>query len=315
MALLAFWSAPSDDDVDQINVYRSSASTGPWTFLVTLTSRDGYDNWITSYHDTSASSAYYYKEEFLKNGLVVETTAPRAGEAPYEVTPQMVLDTIQGIPKNRVSDALVQMQIQFAVEWVETQIRMKLSTHTATKEIYGTEVFRKIVGMNTGYRIQLRNFPVIAVSNVYYRIRGASEGSQDQEFGDLDIQIEGHDPSTGYNRGQISIWPRLADVRVVFSGLSFTSAYRKALSVLFTYSYGWTTWPRSIQQLVTEMAAACTMEIAGEAETAGLSSRSVDGYAESYTASATTTIFSARRIWYEQRAKEIIKHTRKPIWG
>ena len=57
------------------------------------------------------------------------------------------------------------------------------------------------------------------------------------------------------------------------------------------------------------------MEIAGESETAGLSSRSIDGYSESYIASATTTVFSARRIWYEDRAKKIIKHHLKGLWG
>ena len=315
MSLLAFWSAPLNEDVDQVLVYRATATTGPWSLVATLDARDGYDNWITSYLDTSATVASYYRAEFKQEGLVVEMSTVRAGETPYEVTPQMVKDTIQGIPMNRVSDSLIQMQIRFAVEWVELQIRQKLSVQTATKEIYSTGAFKKIVGEQAGYRIQLRNFPLVAISNTYYKIRGAAEGANEVEFESLDIQIEGNNPASGFNRGQITVWPRLASIRSLFTGLTFASSYEKAVSILFTYTYGWATWPIAINQLVTEMAASCTMEIAGEAETAGLSSRSVDGYAESYTASATTTIFSARRIWYEARAKEIVKHHKKPIWG
>ena len=315
MALLAFWSAPRDEDVDQVRLHRSGGLAGPWSHVATFWARDGYDNWISGYVDENAPLAAFYKVEFFKSGVKVEESAVRAGEVPYAVTPQMVRDTIQGIPLNRISDSLIQMQIRFAVEWVELQIRQKLSLQLAQKEIYSVEAFKKVMGPQTGYRIQLRNFPVIKVDGVYYKIRGAVEGASEMAFESLDVQIEGHNPTTGYNRGQISVWPRLASLRTLFSGLSMTSHYAHAVSLLFTYRWGWVVWPPAITQLVTEMAAACTMEIAGEAETAGLSSRSVDGYAESYTASATTTVFSARRIWYESRAKEIVKHHRKPLWG
>jgi hypothetical protein len=314
--LLVFWSAPLDEDVEQFRIFRSNTQSGPFEELIIISSRDGYDNWITHYEDDTAPSAAFYRVEYLKESIVVETSPVKAGVTPYPVTPQCVIDNIQGIPLNRISAEMIQRQIRWAVEWVEIEIQQHLSAQTVTKEIYGPNEYRKVLGARAGQRIQLRHWPVISVEKVYYRIRGASQGSQDQELVDLDIQIEDLDNATGYNHGQISIWPRSVSVAALFAGLTLTSDYnRYAVSILVDYTHGYVTWPRGVEQLVTEMAAAFVMEVAGEAETAGLSSRSVDGYAESYTASATTTVFSARRIWYEQHAEKLKKLHRKPKWG
>ncbi|MEA3226940.1 MAG: hypothetical protein U9Q07_13395, partial [Planctomycetota bacterium] len=308
MTLLVFWSAPLDEDIDQIEVERSALATGPWSAIATLPSRDGYDNWVTHYEDEDAPTAAYYRAQCKKDGVTEETSAVKAGVSPYAVTPKMVLDQIQGLPTNRVSAEVVQRQIRWWVAQVEWRIRMKLSETTATQEEYGPEIYRKILGQKAGSAIQLRNFPVIDVDNVYYKIRGAAPGAQVQELTDMDIVIKGHNPASGYNHGQVSIWPHSASLAALFAGVDLSGSYwRHSISMLFTYRYGFTTWPIELEQLVAEAAAACVMEIAGEAETAGLSSRQVDGYGETYTASATTTIFSARRIWYEGHVKQIIK--------
>jgi len=314
--LLAIWSAPIDEDVDTINVYRSTAAAGPWGLVVSLASRDGYGNWITHYEDDGAPPAAYYRAEFLKNGLVVEASRARAGEVPYAVTPQMVSDQMQGIDLLRVSATMAQRMIKWAVEVTQRRIRMNLSSTTAIKEAYGPEVYRQILGAKAGTKIQLRHWPVIAVDKVYYRIRSALQATQDNELTNLDILIENHDAASGYNHGQVSLWPRATSMSALFAGLTLTSHFHQyAVAILFSYRHGWTSWPPAIEELITELATAALMEVAGEAGTAGLSSRSVDGYAETYTASATTTVFSARRIWYEQHVKEITKLYKKPLWA
>lgn len=315
MSRLAFWSAPVDEDVDTIKVFSSATVAGPWVEKIRLTAQDGYTNWVTHYMDTSASTTTYYYAEFLKSGLVVETSPVRVGETPYTVTPEMVFEQIQGLPLNRVSASLCQRQIQWAVEKAELIMRMTLSETTVTKEVHTSQDFNKVVGSGVGFKIQLRHFPVTSVDNVYYKVRGAIEGAQEWELEDLDIQIEHGNGLDDYNRGMISVYPRQTTVRSIFTGLALTNYPRMAVNLLISYKHGFTSWPRGLAQVIAELAAACVMEIAGEADTAGLSSRSVDGYSETYTASATTTIFSARRIWYETHVKELLKMYRKPLWG
>ena len=81
------------------------------------------------------------------------------------------------------------------------------------------------------------------------------------------------------------------------------------------YKHGYATIPNDLQRAIAETVAGSIMEIAGESGTAGVSSQSVDGMSESFTASATTTVFSARRIFYTDTAKQIIKRYNKPFWA
>lgn len=315
MSLLAFWQAPIDEDVDTVVLFRSTVATTRGAQIASVRARDGYDNWVTHYEDEDAPTAAYYQADYIKDGLVVESSPSKAGVTPYTVTPQMVLDNIQGLPMNRVSAEFVQRMIRHAVELVEVEIRMAISPQTVTQEVYPSSVFNKIVGAGVGYNIQLKHFPVISVDNIYYQVRGAASGSGVQELENLDILIMDGAGLDGYNRGRITVYPRQTTITSIFTGLALTNYPRMAVNVLISYKHGFSSFPRAIEQFVLEGAASTTMEVAGEAETAGLSSRSVDGYSESYTASATTTIFSARRIWHETHMKQIKKLYRKPIWG
>lgn len=317
MALLAFWPAPSDEDTAQIKVERAPASTGPWAEVIVIAARDYYSNWVTHYQDEGGTTGDYYRAHYLHtDGSVVGTSTPLAGDTVYAVTPQDVLDSIQGLPMNAVNGRLVQNRIRWAIAWVEKQIRMKLSTQTATKEIYDRSKFSYLVGNRIGARLQLRHFPVQTVDNIYYRLRTGSNPT-DEELTGLDIVIEAKDEVSGYNRGTITVYPTYSSFSGIFAGYLGRLLDPYDVSVKITYTYGFTAnnWPEGLEEAVTLIAAGDVMEIAGEAETAGLSSRSIDGYSESYTASATTTIFSARRIWYGERIKEIIKQNRKPLWG
>lgn len=318
MAQLAFWPAPKvehENSADRIKVQRAPSLGGSFVDVIEIDAFDNYSNWVTHYLDANGTSGDYYRAQYLDtDGNLLQTTIPEAGQTPYSVTPQMVLDTIQGLPQNSLAALMVQIRIGWAIEWAEEQIRQKLSVNQAVKEPYSREAFRKIVGNKIGYQLQLRHFPVVSVDNIYYRIRTGSNPT-DQEFTGLDIVLEHHDPVSGYNHGVVTIYPTYTSFSGIFAGYMGQVLDPYDVTVKITYTYGRSTWPGGLTELVCKMAAMDIMEIAGEAETAGLSSRSIDGYSESYTASATTTIFSARRIMYQDQIKELVKLHRKPLWG
>lgn len=323
MPRIAHWRPPLDEDVTEIVILRGVSMLGPFnTQVARVSARDGYDNWITHWVDDAQDSDAWYVAQFLKPEVTaspslekVASDIPRQGLVPQAVSIQDVLDTIQGLPLSRVSAYLVYQRIKWTLGWLETRSRMKFTTQQIVDEVYDHGHFKKIVGRQTGSRFRLRHFPVRSVERIRYRVRGASSDTPIL-FEDLDIQIVNNDVATGYNRGEITIWPKRTSIQSVFSGLTLTDHYwDRAIDVLVDYTHGWAQLPADVEQMVVEIAAADVMEIAGEADTAGISSRSIDGYSESFTASATTTIFSARRIYYQDKAKQLLKHYRKPLWG
>lgn len=319
---LAFWPVPIDEDVEWIAVMRGSSQVGPYEEIALIRARDGYGNWVTHYEDKEASTGVWYQAQYLKYSDATETTTelvevsiPEEGETPYTVTPQMVLDNIQGIDMARVEAKVVHRTIGWIVADMEYQIRQSLSEQVITGEEHGPEAFERIIGNKVGQGIQLRHFPVKSVQAMYYVIRGGVAPNAIQ-MQSLDIRIMHNNATNGYNRGVISVWPRIVSLPSIFAGARFVGGrYQNVVHVTIDYTHGWTAWPAGLVQAVVQSAAAFIMEIAGEAGTAGISSRSIDGYAESYTASATTTIFSARRIFYLKEMEETIKRYKKPIWA
>ena len=196
MAQLAFWPAPKvvNETATRVIVERASALAGSYVEIVTIDALDHYDNWVTHYNDPDGTTGDYYRAKYLdSNGTLLETSFPEAGQTPYNVTPQMVIDTIQGLPLNSVAALMVQLRIKWAIEWVEEQIRQKLAIKTATKEIYTRSAFQKLLGNKIGYNLQLRHFPVVSVDNIHYQIRTGANPT-DQEITGLNIQLENHDP-------------------------------------------------------------------------------------------------------------------------
>lgn len=317
---LAFWPAPRDENVARIKVLRASSISGTYIEIEEIEALDPYDNWVTHYEDANGSDGDYYKANYLyEDGSSYLLWGPEEGVDPLCVTPQDVLDTIQGLPLNFVDAQYIQKWIEFSVAYAEKKMRMKLSPTTVTKEIHDYRVYEKILGVGAGARsnrIQLRNKPVTTVDAVYYRVRGASGVSRDTEWEDLDIQIEYNSDPDGYNRGIISITPRILTTSFYQGAIFQTARRQRAISILFNYTHGFSSCPRMIEEAILKYAAQDVMEIAGQAETAGLASRSIDGYSESFTASATTTQFSALRIKYKDDIDKILlKHWRKPIWS
>lgn len=320
MARLAFWNPPSDSTVDQIEVWSGATSdVGAMTKLVTLPAKDNYRNWVTHYQDDSAITATYYQARYLRSNVQVGAYPPAIGKIgvePYQVTPQMVLDTTQGVPANFVTAELVQRYIGSFVAEFKTQTSMSLVTETATRENHYTKTYDKVLGYKAGRTIQLRHWPAQSIHKVEYEVRGVQGGgSTIQEITGIDAQIRHTGRADGYNRGQCNVFVTNATLSALFAGFNWAHDYSRRIEILITYTHGWSTWPADIEQAIIEMAAASILEIQGEAETGGLASRSIDGYAESFTASATTTQFSARRIWYEKGFDKRFAHYKRPMWG
>lgn len=232
----------------------------------------------------------------------------------------MVLEVVQGLSAEQVNTSVVQRRIRWAVGWIETYCGIRLRP-TQIEEWHDTDVIDRIMGFKQGEPIQLNRWPIRSIDSLDYKIHAALPGAQDGKFEDVDIRIdEGTTIIDGrpQNRGTFRAWVRHATMSSFFSTISFTDSSRSryGISIKVTYTYGYDAdgWPPTVEELVTKMAAADVMEIMGEATTAGLSSRSIDGYSESFTASATTTIFSARAERYKKQIDEIKQFHKKPLF-
>lgn len=316
MGLLVFWNTPFEhDDVDQIRVLKGSASDGSdFSQVAVLNARDGYDDWITHFHDLSASSTdtRYYRALFFEEGSQVAQSPIVQGEVSYQVTPQDVLNIIQGIPKNYVAASLIQAYIKHRIAEAETIIRQKLSPQQVTHEKYGARELKKILD-GQGRPFQLRHFPVRSVEGIFYRTRGTNLPVK--ELANADIEIEHVDNATGFNHGLISVQLLYASLESFYMTIPYKGRLDNRLQLYVSYTHGYDIWPNDLVEAIKQLTAASILEIAGEAETAGLTSKSIDGVAESYGASATTTQASARRIYYEEAGYKILERHRRPIFG
>lgn len=315
MAVLAFWPSPHPDvhgdNISHFVVERAASVGGTYATIATIPSRDPYGNWITHYKDDGGVSTDYYRTVYMESGVAKGRSVPTIADTVYEITPQDVVDIMQGVPLNFVDARLMQMWIKWAIEMFEAETGMLLSVQTVTKEIHDHRTFEKILGRKQGARIYLYRKPVVAVSKVYYRIRAAIGPVQDVEWQNLDVQLEYNSQPDGYNPGCITIFPRVTNP-LYFQGTTIYEARLHAVNVLFTYTHGFAAWPRQVKELILRYASADIDEIAGQAETAGLASRSIDGYSESFTASATTTTMSAMRMYYKDEIKRLAVKWKKP---
>ncbi len=328
--LLFFFRPPLVDGVEKISILRSEAASGPFEQIDVIAARDGYENFVTHYQDNAPADTdtRYYCALFLAPSSAgspsmkqVERSLVVLGETPLAVLPSEVIETIQGIPMSRIEAKHIQSLIRYWISIAEQETRLLLFPRTIEQEQYGSDVFEKIFSSGPrgqiGRPFRLRNAPVTSITEVSYRIRGAID-STPLVLSDLDVQILGTNKAKGTQSGSISIVPRHNTLSALFSsvGLGY-SAWKHAVLVFISYVAGFTSelLPGDLKLAIIEGAAGDAMEIAGEAETAGLSSRSVDGYAETYTASATTTIFSARRIMYYTNFKNAMKRWKRLLFA
>lgn len=322
-SLLAFWDSIPDRRNTRIEVLRSATENGSYDPIANIKALDSYKNWVTHYEDTNAllsggSPAGYYKVRYLdKNGAELEQSDPKAGVVPLQAKPYDVLRVVQGLIQSYVTAEDIQTRIEEAVAETEQEIGMSLSLQTVTKETRPPEDFDKIIGFTKGQIISLDRYPLYYDANqtnggirVYYRIRGLSNSGNEVEWTNIDVQPAFTTGPTGFNMGAITIYPVSLTVGVPQAALFWKTHHASALQVLITYQHGFATWPTDLKRAIVFHAAAQIMEIMGEADTAGLSSRSLDGYSESFTASATTTVFSARRELYMKQYDKIIKRWR-----
>lgn len=318
----------NEADVEKYNLYRDvSASFATQVQLVNQGNiKDAYGNWVTYYEDEDATlvdgQAYFYKVEFLSPNDITSTTfsvdqtiAPIKGKLSYQLRVSTVYEQLQGLDAARFQGCSVYRMIGAILAQTERYTRTRLQPVKAVGEIYDYKTFRKILGSEVGFQLKLRHFPIRSIERIAYIVRG-SGNNDPQVFTDLDYLIEKNDASNGYNRGVLTIYPRQVTLISLFNGLTVRrGANNASVNVVFDYTHGYTSWPEDLVFHMSNAVAGFAMEIMGEAVTAGISSRSVDGYAESYTASATTTIFSARRGLYMKEYMASLKGYRKGIWS
>lgn len=320
MAQLVFWDAPTsivgvaDEDVDEVRIYGNVSGTPaiPADLIATISARDAYDNWITGYLHSAGTTAWGYQEAFYKDGSIVgAATAIHSGVTPLQITPFDVWRRIQGLPLNEITYEQINDEIVRAISWVENEIRQKLSSTTVTKEIYPSSYVNRILRFSP-QRFRLRHYPVISVDNIYVRqaYKQTAGVPTDTELDNYYAAILNKNEDTGYNRGAIQIWIQQTVLPVIFQNIPhFDMVYREYPGyLLVSYTHGWATIPTDLIKCIELLAAIDLMEIAGEAENPGVSSQSIDGVSETYTASATTTQFSGRRDEYKKQVNRIIAH-------
>ena len=318
MARIAFWDAPEDPATDKIKIRRSSSSafSSP-VDIATVDAVDYYGEWVTYYTDESASSAVWYRVDYLdEDSNVLNTGRVIAGDEVLGVSLDQVFPLIQGLPRNAVNAQLVQQYIRYVITDIESQVRMQLQSTTVVEENYSGNTADKVFSLynRIGQMIQLRHYPIISIDKVQYRVRSTSTKVDITD--QLDITVEQKDAASGYNHGQVVFFAKNLSLVIPSTSIVLYDVIRsRDIEILVDYKHGYATIPNDLQRAIAETVAGSIMEIAGESGTAGVSSQSVDGMSESFTASATTTVFSARRIFYTDTAKQIIKRYNKPFWA
>ena len=319
MALYAFWNAPLNDDTATIRLEKSTSSAfvSSVSTVTDIPAVDYYGEWVTFYYDEAESGVVYYRAQYMdENGVVLDTGTPFVGKEELSVRIEQIFDLVQGLPRNAVNAALCYLYIRYVTADISSQIRQQLLSATATEESYTGKIASRILYRDglVGQSVQLRHYPIVSIDKVQYRIRSSSTKVDITD--QLDMVVEDKDAYSGYNHGTVSFFPKSGSVLVLSNGLSIADVLRSYdFEMLIDYKHGYATVPLDLQQAIAETVAGSFMEIAGESDTAGLSSQSVDGMSESFTASATTTVFSARRIMYTENAKKIISRHNKPFFA
>ena len=114
----------------------------------------------------------------------------------------------------------------------------------------------------------------------------------------------------------MTIYTTILAIQSILAGLNLVESQgRDAIRIYASYTHGWQTWPDALEMVITQWVTQELLEIASNTNAPGLSSRSVDGYMETYAASATTTQFSAIRIYYTEQAKKIMANFKKGLMG
>ena len=160
---------------------------------------------------------------------------------------------------------------------MEYQIRQKPQRTSDHGRRAWTQAFERIIGNKVGQGIQLRHFPVKSVANDVLR---HSRRGGPNAIGDA-VPRHSHHAQQRNQRLQPRRDLGLATHRVTsldFAGARFVGGrYQNVVHVTIDYTTDGRR-PAGLVQAVVQSAAAFIMEIAG-AGTAGISSRSIDGYA------------------------------------
>ncbi|MCK4547713.1 MAG: hypothetical protein KAW17_09765 [Candidatus Eisenbacteria sp.] len=309
MAALVFWRTPcgGDDDAERdtcwIKLQKRVKGVGAYeTVDDRIPLLDKSDNFITSYNDPAGvaegeSGEHEYRASFLNRtgGEIPDSeTEGIAGVAPATITPTDVRSFIENLDTGETTDRWINDRILEAQAYIESRVRSKL--------VLTTEADERQDGTG-GPLIHLFKRPLVEVQLLELKFPFAGfQRDIPHEWLILDKK-----------HSLVRIIPPAHEAFLILSAATaFPTHYNLTLYpplphvVRCTYTHGYSPLPADLKQAWLKQAAIESLQVIGDAKGGGIASKSVDGVSESYTASATTHIYSARIKWYQDDIERIM---------
>lgn len=314
---------------NRIKVYRSDSVDGTYTELTTPTSRIVLQQGVELYlfDDLTGDPDYWYKTSYFHTGTGLESalSAPRQGEDFRQndliISVQELKDVfLYGLDLtddagNPYPDIMFEWSINFAIDWLEKQLDIKLRPTVIAEEKY--DYFR--ADYVNWVTLKLRNSPVISVESV--KVVWPSS----QEI--IDFPAEWI--KLRADSGQVNIIPAAGTLsQVIFTaGGSFLPLMASGrdwipdlFSVDYTAGFAEGELPMNLRELIGKKASFGPLNVAGDLlGGAGIASQSIgiDGLSQSFstTSSATNAGYGARLLQYGKEVKEQLPLMRRYYKG
>lgn len=313
------------ESFDRIQVHRSTAGIdGTYTELTTVDTRIPLAQGTATYlfDDLSGDTSYWYKTRYYHSstGLESSFSDPRKGEDFEQNNLILSVQELKDIylfgldltddAGNDYPDVMFEWSINFAIDWLEKELDIKLRPTVITGERY--DYYR--ADYVNWVTIRLRNSPIISVESV--KVIWPSN----QEI----ITFNSEWIKLRADAGQINIVPAAGTLsQVVYTAggsfLPLLASGRDWIPELFSIDYtaGFPEGevPMDLRELIGKKASYGPLNVAGDLlGGAGIASQSVsiDGLSTSFntTSSATSSGYGARLLQYRQEIQEQLKSLR-----
>lgn len=310
MAALVFWRTPcggvDDAEKDAYWIEVSQRARGSADDWVVLDGRipllDKSDNFTTMYHDADGvapgeEGEREYRVRFLNRvgGEIPGTTpiSPIYGVEPEGITPLDVRKMCQGLDIGETTDDWIHDRIVGARFWLESMIRKKMVPTTKHEEQDGTGA----------PCVHLMERPLISVERFYLEV--AQVGFQ------MEIPLDWLRIDNEISYVTV-IFPAHAQAMLMGTGMPFP--YSQGLAtfapirhlIRVDYTHGLSPVPPNLREAWLKQSAIEVLQVVGDAKGGGIASKAMDGVSVSYTASATTHLYSARIKWYQDDIARIL---------
>lgn len=307
---------------DRIEVHRSTTGVdGAYAELTSVSTRLPLAQGTTLYlfDDTAGDSSYWYKTRYSHSstGLESDLSDPRRGERFEQNSLIMSVQELKDVflfgldltddAGNPYPDTLFEWSINYAIDWLETELDIHLTPTVKTNERY--DYYR--ADYARWVSIQLRDAPVISVEAV--RVKWPSNQTV-LEFNSDWIKLRA-------DAGQINIVPTAGSLSQVLytAGGSFLPLLASGadwvpdlFEIDYTAGFPNGELPMALREMIGKKASFGPLNIAGDLlGGAGIASQSIgiDGLSQSFntTSSATSAGYGARLIQYGKEINAQIK--------